>query len=67
MNISLSRFAIEKWVSRDGFGGLVPRELTRTYGIPTDFRGGVHIFIKTAIRYRASPEFMGSRNCVPMR
>ena len=40
--------------------------LTRTYGIPTDFRGGVHIFNKTAISHRASPEFMGSRNCVPM-
>ena len=33
-----------------------------TYGIPPDFRGGVHLFIFTAIRHRASPEFIGSRN-----
>ena len=37
-----------------------------TYGIPPDFRGGVHLFMLTAIRYRGSPEFIGSRNCVPM-
>ena len=35
-----------------------------TYGIPPEFRGGVHY--KTAIRHRVSPEFIGSRNCVPM-
>ena len=37
-----------------------------TPGIPRDFRGNVHLFIETAIRHRVSPEFMGSRNCVPM-
>ena len=37
-------------------------------GIPPDFRGGFHLFIySTAIRrHRASPEFIGPRNCVPM-
>ena len=37
-----------------------------TYGIPLEFRGGVHLFMKTAIRHRVSPEFIGSRNCVSM-
>ena len=77
MNISLSAFAPENVVSRDGLGSLVPRQtalpisipglnLVLTYGIPPEFRGGVHLFIKTTIRHRVSPEFIGSRNCVPM-
>ena len=37
-----------------------------TYGVPPDFRSGVHSFIDTVIRHRASPEFIGSRHCVPM-
>ena len=37
--------------------------LVLAYGIPPDFRGGVHLF---TIRHRDSPEFIGSRNCVPM-
>ena len=40
--------------------------LVLTYGIPPEFRGGVHIFIQTAIRHRVSPELIGSRNCVPI-
>ena len=40
--------------------------LVLTYGIPPEFRDGVHLFILTAIRHRVSPEFIGSRNCVPM-
>ena len=41
--------------------------LVRTCGIPPEFRGGVHSFVKAAIRHRISPEFMGSRIfCVPM-
>ena len=40
--------------------------LVLTYGIPPEFRGGVHLFIITAIRHRVSPEFIGSRTCVPM-
>ena len=38
--------------------------LVLTYGIPPEFRGGVHY--ETAIRHRVSPKFIGSRNCVPM-
>ena len=38
--------------------------LVLTYGIPPEFRGGVHY--ETAIRHRVSPEFIVSRNCVPM-
>ena len=37
-----------------------------TYGTPPEFRGGVHLFISTAIRHRIRPEFVGSCNCVPM-
>ena len=29
------------------------------YGIPPEFRGGVHLFILTAIRHRVSPELSG--------
>ena len=38
--------------------------LVLTYGILPEFRGGVHY--ETAIRHRVSPEFIGSRYCVPM-
>ena len=76
-NISLTPFATENLVSRDGFGSPVPRQpvhsqnivklnLVLTHGIPPDFRGGVHLIICTAIRHRVSPEFIESRNCVPM-
>ena len=74
MTISLSPFAPENLVSQDGFGSPVPRqpahlhtqaEMDLTYGIPPDFCGGVHSLILTAIRHRVSPEFIGSRNCVP--
>ena len=53
MNISLSAFAPENLVSRDGFGSPVPRqpahlhnraELVLTYRVPSKFRGGVHFF-----------------------
>ena len=38
-----------------------------TYEIPPEFRGGVHLFIQNHhIRHRISPEFIGSRKCVPM-
>ena len=40
--------------------------LVLTYGIPLEFRGGVHLFIYTAIRHRVSPKYIRSRNCVPM-
>ena len=55
MNISLSAFAPESSVSRDGFGSPVPRQPVHlytqaeygapAYGIPPEFRGGVHLFI----------------------
>ena len=32
-------------------------DLMLTLGILSDFRGGVHLFIKTAICHRVSPEF----------
>ena len=35
------------------------------YWIPPEIRGGVHLYIQTAIRHRVSPEVTGSRNCVP--
>ena len=40
--------------------------LVLTYGIPPEFRGGVHLFFLSTIRGRVSPDFIGSRNCVPM-
>ena len=50
---SLSPFAPENLVSRDGFGSPVPRHSAHlhtqaesgayTYGIPPEFRGGVHL------------------------
>ena len=40
--------------------------LVLTYGIPPEFRDGVHFFFFTAIRHRVIPEFIGSRNCVPV-
>ena len=54
MNISLSSFALENLVSRDGFGSPFPPQpvhlqlrlnLVLTYGIPPDFHGGVHLSI----------------------
>ena len=35
--------------------------LVLTHGILPDFRGGVYLFIYTAIRHQASLEFIGSR------
>ena len=72
MNIPLSPCVPENLVSRDGFSRPVPRQPAHlhtqaesgNYGIPPEFRGGVHY--ETAIRHRVSPEFIGSRNCVPM-
>ena len=55
MKFSLSPFAPENLVSRDGFGSPVPRqpahlhaqaESVLTYGTPPEFRGDVHIFSK---------------------
>ena len=52
-NISLSAFAPENLVPRNGFGSPVPRRQPShlhtqaescAYGIPPEFRGGVHLF-----------------------
>ena len=76
MNISRPRSRLKIW-SRETVSAVPSRvslpifilrlNLVLTYGIPLDFRGGVHLFIETAIiRHRVSPEFIGSRNCIPM-
>ena len=50
MKISLSAFAPENLVSRDGFGSPVPRQPAHLHtraesgAFPLDFRGGGHIF-----------------------
>ena len=73
INIPLSPCVSENLVSRDGFSRPVPRQPAHLHTqaesgaylrIPPGFRGGVHY--ETAIRHRVSPEFIGSRNCVPM-
>ena len=72
MNISLSAFAPENLVSRDGFGSPVPRQPAHLH---THAESGAYIrdssrfpasviIFKTARRHRVSPEFTGSRNCV---
>ena len=42
--------------------------LVLAYGIPPEFQSSLrrHVIIQTTIRHRVSPEFIGSRNCVPM-
>ena len=76
MNIFLSAFVPENLVSRDGFGSPVPRQSAHLHAqaesgaylrdcsrVP---RRRPFIYIKTAIRHRVSPEFIGSHNCIPM-
>ena len=73
MNSSVSAFAPENLVSRDGFVSPVPRQHAHLH---TQAESGAYLrdssqvprrrlFI-TAIRHRVSPEFIGSRNFVPM-
>ena len=66
------KFAPEKLVSRDGFGSPVPRQPGY---LDTQPESGAYLrdiprrgpfIILTAIRHRVSPEFIGSRPCVPM-
>ena len=68
MNISLSAFAPENLVSRDGCGSPVPRHPAHlhTQAISPEFCGSVHSVIQTAIRHGLSPELIRSRNCVQM-
>ena len=77
MNISLSAFAPENLVSRDGFGSPVPRQSAHHLHTQSESAAYLRdssrvlqrrpfIYLKPAIRHRVSPEFIGSRNCVPM-
>ena len=73
---SLYPFAPENLVSRDGFGSPVPHhqpahlhnQSESAYHarfLPSSAAASIYLF-KPAIRHRVSPEFIGSRNCVPM-
>ena len=76
MNISLSAFVPKNLVSRDGFGSPGPRQPAPfqtqaeagafTYGIPLEFRGGVHLFFYNRHTPSGQSRVIGSRNCVPM-
>ena len=48
------------------FISILRLDLVLTYGIPPEFRDGVHIFILDRhTPSNQSPELIGSRNCVP--
>ena len=71
-----TRSRLRIWFSRDGFGSPVPRQPAHlhtqaeydAYSRDSSRVPRRHplIYFKTAIRHRVSPEFIGSRNCVPM-
>ena len=76
MNISLSAFAPENLVSRDGFGSPVPRHPAHLH---TQAESGAYFRDSSRVPRRCpfiylnrhtpsgqSREFIGSRNCVPM-
>ena len=74
-NISLSAFAPENLVSRDGIGSPVPRQPAHLHiqaesgaylRDPSRVPRGRPLYILTALRHRVSPEFIGSRNRVPI-
>ena len=77
INIALSSCVPENLASRDGFSRPVPRQpvhlqtqsgwnwLVLTYGIPPEFRGGVHLWNRHTPSGQ-SRVFIGPRNCVPM-
>ena len=73
-NIPLSPCVPENLVSRDGLSRPVPRQPAHLH---TQAESGAYLrkflpssaaasIYETAIRQRVSPEFIGSRNCVPM-
>ena len=73
MNIPLSMCVPENLVSRDGFSRPVSLlisirrlNLVLTEGFLLISAAASIYLYKTAIRHRVSPEFIGSRNCVPM-
>ena len=76
MNIPLSPFAPENVVSRDGLSRPVPRQSAHLHTLA---ESGAYLVITgflsssvvasnygSALRHRVSPEFIGSRKCVPM-
>ena len=74
INISLSAFAPENLVSRDGFGSPAPRQpahlsiltIQAEFGACLRDSSRVSRWRPFIIYHRVSPEFIGSRNCVPM-
>ena len=68
MSYSLSSFAPENLVSRDVFGGPISRQLAQSpysrlnlvlaYGIPPEFRGGVHSLSVHIVYYECSSAYM---------
>ena len=73
MNIPLSPCVPENLISRDGFSRPVPRQPAHLHTQPESgaylrdsFRVPRRRPYETAIRHRVSPEFIGSRSCVPM-
>ena len=72
MNIPLSPCVPENLVSRDGFSRPVPRQPAHLH---TQAESSAYLRdssrvprrrpYETAIRHRVSPEFIGSRSCVP--
>ena len=74
MDIPLSPYVPENLVSLDGFTRPVPRQPAHLHTQaesganlrdfhPSSAAASIH---ETTIRRRVSPEFIGSRNCVPM-
>ena len=72
-NIPLSPCVPENLVSRDGFSRPVPRQPAHLH---TQAESGAYLRdssrvprrrpYEAVIRHRVSPEYIGSRNCVPM-
>ena len=73
INVSLFAFAPENLVWRDGFGSPVMRQPARLLiqaepgaflrNLPSSAMASIYL-LKTTMRHRASPELIGSCNCV---
>ena len=70
----MSAFVPENLVSRHGFGSdsrvsllisILRLNMVLTGFLPSSAAASIYSFI-TAIRHRVSPEFIGSRNSIPM-
>ena len=75
MNIPCPRSCLGIWSRETGSAVpsrvnlLIPTprlNLVLTYGIPPEFRGGVHLFILNRHTPSGQSRVIGSRNCVPM-